>query len=150
MARKEALVKITKVLIARRNELRKRLGSDLNDLGYSGAGHGDAADAAFGASGEELASQLAQMESKELTLIELALQRIVQGRYGICDLCEKKIPTGRLSALPYSIMCVKCQGEAEKDGSWLDSHRHADWGSLQDRGDDMDIDVSKLEFDISK
>jgi DnaK suppressor protein len=150
MARKEALLKITKVLLARRNELRKRLGADLADLGHANTASGDVADAAFGAIGEELSSQLAQMESKELAQIEMALMRIQQGRYGTCDLCEKKIPVGRLNALPYSVMCVKCQQEAEKSGNWLDVHMHTDWDSLRDRADDRDIDFSRLELDLSK
>jgi DnaK suppressor protein len=151
MARKDALLKITKILLARRNELRKRLGADLQDLGYGSSGSGDIADAAFGTTGEELASQLAQMEANELNQIELALQRIKQGRYGICDICEKKIPVMRLNALPYSIMCVKCQQEAEKDDDWL-SYRmqSADWSQLRDGHDDADYDLSKLEIDMTK
>lgn len=141
MARKDALLKITKTLIQRRNELRKRLGMQLDDLGgvdYTG----DAADAAFGASGEELASQLAQLESNELAQTELALVRLKQGRYGICDVCEKKIPVGRLNAVPYSVMCVSCQSEAEREGNWLESHAHMSWGDVRD--DDRDLDAASV------
>ena len=148
MARKDALLKITKILLGRRNELRKRLGMQLDDLG--GADYtGDAADAAFGASGEEMASQLAQLESAELAQTELALLRLKQGRYGICDVCEKKIPVGRLNAVPYSVMCVKCQGDAEREGNWLESHAHMSWGDVRD-GDDRDLDAAAVRSSLGK
>ena len=150
MARKDALLKITKTLIARRNELRKRLGADLNDLGGSLAGSGDAADIAFGASGGELSSQLAQLESRELAQIELALVRLKQGRYGTCDVCEKKIPVGRLNAVPYSVMCVKCQSQAERDGDWLEAHAHFSWGDVKDESADRDIDYASVQAEMGK
>ena len=149
MARKDALLKITKTLLARRNELRKRLGMDLSDLGFANAGSGDAADAAFGATGGELASQLAVLENRELAQIELALVRLKQGRYGVCDTCEKRIPVGRLDAVPYSVMCVKCQGAAEKDGDWLEAHAHFSWSDVRDDAD-RDIDYASVQAEMGK
>jgi DnaK suppressor protein len=148
MARKDALLKITKMLLGRRNELRKRLGMQLNDLGGDREA-GDAADVSFVASGEEMASQLAQLESHELAQTELALLRLKQGRYGVCDVCEKKIPVGRLNAVPYSVMCVKCQGEAERHGNWLESHAHMSWGDVRD-GDDRDLDAAAVRSSLGK
>lgn len=149
MARKDALLKITKTLLGRRNELRKRLGMDLYDLGGSNPGSGDAADVAFVATGGELSSQLAQLESQELAQIELALVRLKQGRYGVCDVCEKKIPVGRLNAVPYSVMCVKCQGQAEKDGDWIEAHTHFSWGDVRDDAD-RDIDYASVQAEMGK
>ena len=148
MARKDALLKITKILLGRRSELRKRLGVQMNDLGGSN-GSGDAADAAFGAAGNELASQLAQLESSELAQTELALVRLKQGRYGVCDVCEKKIPVGRLNAVPYSVMCVKCQGAAEREGNWLESHAHMSWGDVRDDGD-RELDAAAVRGSMGK
>lgn len=148
MARKDALLKITRLLLARRNELRKRLGMQLDDLGNE-RGIGDVADVSFVATGEEMASQLAQLESQELAQTELALLRLKQGRYGVCDTCEKKIPVGRLNAVPYSVMCVKCQGEAERHGNWLESHAHMSWGDVRD-GDDRDLDAATVRSSMDK
>jgi DnaK suppressor protein len=150
MARNDALLKITKTLLARRNELRKRLGMDLNDLGGANAGSGDAADAAFGATGGELSSQLAQMESRELSQIELALVRLKQGRYGICDVCEKRIPVGRLNVVPYSVMCVKCQTQAEKDGNWLTAHAQFNWSDVRDEASERDMDYTSVQSEMGK
>ena len=93
MARRDALMRITKSLLTRRTELRKRLGMEFDTLGSkSPAATGDAADAAFEHAGEELAFQLAELEAQELAQVERALLRIKQGKYGVCDGCSTKIP----------------------------------------------------------
>ncbi len=152
MARREALLRITKILLTRRNSLRKRLGTDLDELAQKNSySSGDAADAAFETSGEEVASQLAELEAKELSQIEVALRRIKQGLYGVCNGCEMKIPVARLNALPYSVLCIKCQRESETDSSWLQDRMATDWNKLSDASsDDRDFSLSELEIDLSK
>lgn len=152
MARREALLRITKILLTRRNSLRKRLGTDLDELAQKNSfSSGDAADAAFETSGEEVASQLAELEAKELSQIEVALRRIKQGLYGVCNGCEMKIPVARLNALPYSVLCIKCQRESETDSSWLQDRMTTDWNKLSDASnDDRDFSISELEIDLSK
>ena len=152
MARRDALMRITKALVARRTELRKRLGGELDDLGTrtGDAAGGDEADAAFDQAGEEVASQLAMVEARELAQVEAALARIKQGKYGTCAGCGGKIPLLRLNALPYSTLCIPCQREAEKDSTWLES-RTQEWDRVRDTGpDDREVDVSALEYDLSK
>ena len=118
MARSDALLRLHKSLIARRAELRKRLGMELEDLRRKvTSATGDTADAAFDASGEEIASQLAELEAKELAQVERALRRLKQGTYGKCESCSAKIPVARLNALPYSTLCIKCQREMETDAA---------------------------------
>jgi RNA polymerase-binding transcription factor DksA len=53
-------------------------------------------------------------ELKQLRLIDSALNRINQGKYGYCIKCEKRIPPDRLEALPYALMCVDCKSEEER------------------------------------
>src|SRR5687768_14144618 len=103
MARRDALLRLHKSLVARRDELRKRLGGELEDLrNYNSLDSGDAADLAFDSGSEEVSSQLAALESRELHQIERALTRLKQGTYGVCEGCAKKIPVTRLNALPFS------------------------------------------------
>jgi DnaK suppressor protein len=141
--------------MGRRQELRKRLGMELEDLGLKkqSSAAGDSADAAFDSSGEELASQLAEIESRELQQIERAVKRLKQGIYGLCEVCECKIPVARLNALPYSTLCIKCQREMEHDGNWLERHRAGDWDKVSD-GDtvmeEREVNLSDLELDYSK
>lgn len=154
MARRDALIRITKTLLNRRMELRKRIGLDMDRLDFAGNSgqSGDTADVAFEHTGEELALQLAEIEARELHQIEHALQRIKQGKYGVCAGCSCKIPVLRLDALPYSTLCIQCQREAENDSNWLAAHEQADWSQVRDDSgyDDRDIDLSDLEMDLSK
>lgn len=148
MARKDALLRLHKNLIARRNELRKRLGLELEELAQTSqsAASGDAADAAFDASGEEIASTLAELEAKELAQIERALRRLKAGTYGQCEICSVKIPVARLNALPFSTLCIKCQREMEAEGGWNSGYGHSDWGRIRDTSEeDREIDLADLE-----
>lgn len=155
MARREALLRLHQNLAARRSELYKRLGLELRGLGRSrgSANSGDSADAAFDAGSEELSSKLAELEARELRQVERALQKMKGGSYGVCELCQTKIPVARLNALPYSTMCVKCQNEVERSGNWEFNHATGSWDNLsesdpfEDRGR---VDLSNLEFDYSK
>ena len=156
MARREALLRLHKSLTTRRSELRRRLGMELEDLGHTkhASASGDSADAAFDSSGEELASQLAELESRELQQIERAMKRLRQGTYGLCEVCDLKIPVERLNALPYSTLCIKCQREMEHDSGWLESRRGgADWEKVSDMRSPMEereVDLADLEMDMSK
>ncbi|GBD84692.1 general stress protein 16O [bacterium BMS3Abin02] len=43
-----------------------------------------------------------------LAQVEDALRRLDAGTYGICVDCGKRIPAARLTALPYTTLCVEC------------------------------------------
>ncbi|MCM1321776.1 MAG: TraR/DksA family transcriptional regulator [Bacteroides sp.] len=44
-----------------------------------------------------------------MKLIDSALTRLEQGKYGLCMKCGKKIPQDRLEAIPYALMCIECK-----------------------------------------
>src|SRR6266481_7475799 len=129
MARRDALLRLHKTLLARRTGLRKALAGELADLRKFKSDSGDSADVAFDAGSEEIATQLAELEARELSQIERALARIKQGTYGSCELCQIKIPVARLNILPYSTTCVRCQREMETDPSFGDAEG-TDWGKV--------------------
>ena len=52
-------------------------------------------------------------EQKILYLIDEAMKRVEDGTYGSCLQCSKPIPARRLSALPYSELCIECQKSNE-------------------------------------
>src|SRR5688500_16323569 len=113
MARRDALIRLQKSLLSRRDDLLRRLGGELKDLLHQSWKSGDSADMAFDSGSEEVSSQLAQLESRELSQIEHALERLKQGTYGLCEVCQKRIPVTRLDALPFSTTCIQCQREME-------------------------------------
>jgi DnaK suppressor protein len=153
MARRDALLRLHKSLMGRRDELRKRLGGELKDLRSSKTAEiGDAADLAFDSGSEEVSSQLAELESRELSQIERSLARLKQGSYGVCEGCQKKIPVARLNALPYSTTCIECQREMEISGTWGDRDGGADWDKVsetQPLEEQKEIDLSAIEMDMS-
>ncbi|MEO0094197.1 MAG: TraR/DksA C4-type zinc finger protein [candidate division WOR-3 bacterium] len=57
----------------------------------------------------EFASQLTSQESMLLVEIDEALRRIREGKYGICEMCQGKIPKARLEIIPHTRLCVKCK-----------------------------------------
>lgn len=154
MARTDALLRQHKTLVGRRTELRKRLGMELDDLSRKGSQpSGDAADIAFDTSGEEIATQLAEMEAKELAQVERALRRLKQGTYGKCEGCDGRIPVARLDALPYSTMCIACQREAEQDGAWGAARGDFGWDRLAEHTNPMEdkpVNLADLEIDLSR
>jgi DnaK suppressor protein len=155
MARRDALLRLHKSLVTRRTELRKRLGGELNDLRNfkSSNSTGDAADLAFDTGNEEVTSQLAELEARELAQVERALARLKLGTYGICEGCQKKIPVARLNALPFSTTCIECQREMEMYGHWSQRGGAGNWEKVSDaegpNEDQRDIDLSELEMDLT-
>ena len=156
MARQDALLRLHKTLLARRAQLRKRLGMDLEDLAHvkHSSASGDVADAAFDSSGEELASTLAELEAKELAQVERAIRRLKSGSYGKCEACNVTIPVARLNALPFSTLCIKCQREMESEGGWLAGRSAEDWAKIGEGThnpmEDREVRLSDIEMDLSK
>ena len=61
-----------------------------------------------------LLDKLYQRGMEEIKETNLALDRIAEGTYGICQLCAKRIPIKRLRALPATRFCRKCAKEYEQ------------------------------------
>lgn len=130
MARKAAIAKLRQVLRQRRDALRKALAGDLSSLKeLKGQPGGDAIDFALDTAQDEISSQLAEIESRELAQVEKALQRMENGTYGICEITGKPIPLARLQALPYATLCIEAQREMERQTAEGGS---PDWSRLLD------------------
>ena len=85
------------MLVKRRDALRKALAGDLSLLKEMKAQtSGDMVDAALDSVQDEISSQLAEVESRELTRIEYALERMRTGHFGVCEGCNTPIPMARL------------------------------------------------------
>lgn len=144
MARKESILKLRDLLVKRRDALRRALAGDLSLLkSLSDQTSGDVVDAALDAAQDEISSKLAEVESRELASIEIALERIRSGNYGACEICNGKIPLPRLTALPYVTTCIECQRASEQSGGA--GGYGGDWSRVMDGGVDMDISFSDLE-----
>jgi RNA polymerase-binding transcription factor DksA len=49
-------------------------------------------------------------------MIELALQRIEDGEFGLCQQCDGVIAKTRLNAIPYTPLCIKCAENRDLHG----------------------------------
>jgi len=149
MNRKDAILSMHQVLIKRRDALRKALAGDLSLLKELRAQtSSDLIDAALDSVQDEISSQLAEVESRELARIENALERMRAGEYGLCEGCGTSIPLARLNALPYATCCIKCQREAERQGGA--SRADVDWSRLLDvNSHDAEVSINDIELDVS-
>ena len=57
---------------------------------------------------------LMDSERKILMEIDIALSRIENGTYGICEMNGEPIPKARLEAIPWARYCVACASQVEK------------------------------------
>ena len=106
-------------LLAERDELRKKLdseGDDFRSEAQASSGRGDSSDLASDEGVYRKMEALNAMDAKKLKAIENALKRISDGKYGYCLQCGKRIPEGRLRAIPEAVLCVDCKAANERIG----------------------------------
>ena len=73
----------------------------------------DAMDEVQFAGARELAISNLDRESKLLQSVLRALNRIEDGRYGVCLHCDAAINPKRLGAVPWAEHCLRCQEAAD-------------------------------------
>jgi len=56
------------------------------------------------------AAALLEAAREQVAAINAALERLADGRYGICDQCGRPIGEDRLAARPAARTCIKCAG----------------------------------------
>ncbi|MEI6148043.1 MAG: TraR/DksA family transcriptional regulator [bacterium] len=88
----------------------------------------------------EFALNLVSSEHDAIFEIDLALRRIGEGVYGLCDACGCAVEKARLHALPFARMCVKCQSETEKGRT-----RFRPFGETLAQGVEQAPEVSETE-----
>jgi RNA polymerase-binding protein DksA len=74
----------------------------------------DLADIASDDIDRKMIEAIGSQDLKRLKLIDSALTRIQQGKYGLCMKCGKRIPQDRLEAIPYALMCIECKSAEER------------------------------------
>lgn len=54
-------------------------------------------------------------EKSLLSKLDLALKKIEDGTFGICEICEEPIGKKRLEARPETSLCIKCKEDQERE-----------------------------------
>jgi RNA polymerase-binding protein DksA len=108
--------KMEQSLLTQKAEIMDNLIASNNDFKeiVEGMDPKDFADIASDDIDRKMIEALGSQELKRMKLIDSALTRIKQGKYGHCLKCDKQIPPDRLEALPYALMCVECKSEEER------------------------------------
>jgi DnaK suppressor protein len=94
------------LLAERENVVRKLKGSDLS---IDDSETPDPVDLAVSNYSKNVQLALSENESRQLELIDEALERLDDDEYGICQNCEKEINPKRLAAIPWARYCLDCQ-----------------------------------------
>jgi DnaK suppressor protein len=110
--------------------LRARLRGDVSTMADAALRHsgGDAsgdlsrmpihmADIGTDAYEQEFTLSLMANEEETLELVEAALERIKNKKFGACEECGGVIAKKRLEAIPFAAMCIRCAEKMESGGS---------------------------------
>lgn len=57
----------------------------------------------------------AQRDNHTLQEIDDAIERIENKTFGLCEVCESKINTERLEAMPMATLCIQCKSNEENN-----------------------------------
>lgn len=76
--------------------------------------HGDPADQASAASEAAIQVRLHQTDSRLIRAIDEALSRVERGSYGLCEVCSRPISRVRLTAVPWTRLCIECKEQQQQ------------------------------------
>lgn len=101
--------------------LRAKLTGDIEELELgalttdgSKASVDNPADAGSDSFSQEFTLGLLARDEATLAEIVRALERLEEGRFGVCERCEQLIPRSRLREVPYARHCIECQRSEER------------------------------------
>lgn len=75
---------------------------------------GDEADISALSISNLLDSSIFKQHNEDLKYIDSALEKIENGNYGICEMCDEPISLQRLKAKPHARYCIDCREHIEK------------------------------------
>ncbi|MBM4441298.1 MAG: TraR/DksA C4-type zinc finger protein [Candidatus Rokubacteria bacterium] len=115
-----------KQMQARIEKERETAVSQLRDLGLSPEVNGvsaqwtadhprDEGDQAQASERADLGFMTRERLAERINRLTVALERIGEGTYGVCEMCGAQIETPRLEALPDATRCLACQERSERE-----------------------------------
>jgi DnaK suppressor protein len=103
-------------LLDRRVQIEKNLrGTTLELEGMRELELNDEGDYAAASAETIVDSAILVQQRKELNEIELALDKIKVGTFGICEMCEEPIGKARLEVKNFARFCITCREITEKE-----------------------------------
>jgi len=112
---KKNLERFKKILTGQRDGLIETARATLaSDLGINVDDLPDEMDLASAEYDHAMNFRLRGREKTLIKKISLALERIDEGEYGICEECGDDISVRRLEARPVTTFCIRCKEEQER------------------------------------
>jgi len=116
MLTEKELKEFEEKLLSRKEQIKKNLedaygmisqmrGMDLREEG----------DLAAVATETDIDNAIADQQRRELAEIDIALGKIKNGTYGICEMCEEPIGRARLEVKIFARYCIVCREITEKE-----------------------------------
>jgi len=116
MLTQEELEMFKNKLLDRRVQIEKNLtGTTLELNGMRELELNDEGDYAAASAETMVDSAILEQQRKELAEIDLALDKIKHGTYGVCEMCEEPIGRARLEVKNFARFCITCREINEKE-----------------------------------
>jgi len=116
MLTKDEMEEFKKKLLERKVQIEKNLeGTTLEMKEMRDLELNDEGDYAAASAESIVDSAILVQQRKELAEIELALDKIKNGTYGICEMCEEPIGKARLEVKNFARFCIICREINEKE-----------------------------------
>jgi DnaK suppressor protein len=113
-ANSRQLDQFRKALLLKKESLTRHLQNELSGLETIDKHHlADLEEMASDTQETDSVCEIMEIGADTLDQIELALNKIEDGTYGLCEECEGEIPFERLEALPFATLCVACKRKQE-------------------------------------
>ena len=110
------LKKMRTTLTRQKQQILQQLNDEIREGEDNGLEDGmDTYDLATVERDREISLILGDRGRDKLQAIDSALHGIEEGEYGHCEQCEEEIAQARLEILPFTLLCVTCQEELEKE-----------------------------------
>lgn len=105
----ESYQSIKESLFLRRDQILERLGRVEKHLRHTDKPlEADFAEQAIERANDQVLEALDENMRQEVLQIDHAINLMEQGKYGVCEFCQKMISEKRLEALPYTNLCINC------------------------------------------
>ena len=113
---KAQLKKFKTLLETRRDEIVKKAQETLKeDMMLDANDLPDEMDLASSEYIQSFEFRLRGREKSLLSKIDLALKKIDDGTFGVCDVCDEPIGKKRLEARPETSLCIRCKEDQERE-----------------------------------
>jgi DnaK suppressor protein len=113
----QRFAQVKELLLKQRQELLQEISNSYaacREIGQDGVPDiGDMSSAAYS---RDVLFNVSATQRQRILDIDVALDQIEKGKYGICMSCEEEISQRRMEVRPFSRYCIDCKTDIEKFG----------------------------------